>query len=329
MIPGNRWHWPAVLLAASLAGTNAAERPVPITALAFTPDGRQLLANAPGGLRGLATATGKTSLTVPLKLSKIADVKFSPDGRTLAVAGGVPGENGEVVLLSWPARTERARRGGFDDTVAALAWSPDGQRLAMASADDSAAVFALNDPGEPRKVFGLAGHSGPVLAVAFSPDGNQIVTASFDRTLRVWSAADGALARTFTHHTAAIHTLAFRPMRGDRAGRPAYCASGGDDRTVRVWQPAIGRMVRIIRGAAAGIFDVAWSPDGQRLYAAGADGMARVFDGESDQLLTEWRAGESWLYRIAISPDGATVATGDWSGEVRLWRVGAPAERVW
>ena len=103
---------------------------------------------------------------------------------------------------------------------------------------------------------------------------------------------------------------------------------GSQDKTVRVWQPAIGRMVRIVRAHAGAIFAVAYSPDGARLYSAGQEGIVRVIDGDSDQVLQQWQAHEDWIYALALNASGTMLATGDWKGKVKLWDLREPAPKL-
>jgi WD40 repeat protein len=161
-----------------------------------------------------------------------------------------------------------------------------------------------------------------VQAIAFSPDAQTLVTASVDRSLKVWSAADGRLIRSFGQHTDAVQALGFRPMSSDQSDAPPMCASGGDDRTVRVWQPTIGRMVRIVRRHEGPVLALAFTPDGRALFSAGQEGIVRRIDADSDAVLDECRTSFDWIYSLAISPDGRTLATGDWAGETRCWKVG-------
>ncbi len=64
-----------------------------------------------------------------------------------------------------------------------------------------------------------------------------------------------------------------------------------------------------------------YAVDGQTLYAAGADGMIRALDVQSDRIRRTWPAHEDWIYSLAISPDGKRIASGDARGTVKLWDV--------
>jgi WD40 repeat protein len=82
-------------------------------------------------------------------------------------------------------------------------------------------------------------------------------------------------------------------------------------------------MVRIIRQHRAPIFALAYATDGRSLFSAGKEGIIRRFDADSDTLLSEWPTHPDWVYALAISPGGSKLASGDWSGEVKLSEVPA------
>ena len=74
---------------------------IPITAMAFTPDGNQLLV---GGYHELLV-WDPTSATLVARVGNIPQrtfgLAFTADGSWLAVAGGTPGVSGEVRLIPW------------------------------------------------------------------------------------------------------------------------------------------------------------------------------------------------------------------------------------
>ncbi len=289
----------------------------PVTTLAFSPDGTALISNSDRRIDIRSPKDAAIQRQVPCGLQKITSIAFRQDGRVLAVGGGEPGVRGEVLLLSWPEGKVLHRLTNHTDLVTSVAFDAGGKRLGIASSDHTARIWQFKENTEPTSAFVLTGHAGPVLAIAFSPSGQSIVTASADRSLKVWSPADGHLLRSFSHHTEAIHAMAFRPRSADDAS-PVTCASAGDDRSVRVWQPEIGRMVRIVRRHEGPVFALAWSSDGGALFSAGKEGIIRRIDAASDTIQNQWRAHDDWIYALAISPDGAMLASGDWSGGVRL-----------
>ena len=324
-------------LAGCLLLCGAKPRTTPVTACVFSPDGSFLVVGHQDSVVLLSAADGAKRLTLPVKIARVSAVAIANDGNLLAVAGGVPGISGKVILWDMKQDASVADIGGFEDLVTSVAFGPDGRRLAIASADKSAQVYQLLDGGaRPERVATLAGHAGPVLSLVFSPDGATVVTASADRSLKVWDAVGGKLRHTLSNHTDVIRSLAARPAaRGREDGAvqerdPWSCASAADDRTVRIWQPGIGRMVRIVRRHDAPALALAYAPDGKTLFSAGVEGVIRIIDADSDQVLFEWTGHDDWIYNVAVSPDGKRIATGDWAGSVRMWEVRSNvATRAW
>jgi len=294
---------------------------VPVDAIAFSAEGDALVFNRHRSIQLHDLKSGKTT-GLKLDLPKITSVEFSADGQMLGVTGGSPGSEGGFVLIDWRNRKVALRRDAFADLATAIAFHPDGDRLAIAGSDRSVVAYSMADGvlGE-RPLHTLTDHSRPVLDLEYSPDGKLLVTASADRSLKVWNADSGELVRSLGNHTEIVHSVVMRPPV-EFAGRllPTYCASGGDDHTVRIWQPGIGRMVRIVRYHEAPIFALAWHPEGDRLFSAGKEGMIRMIDGDSDEILTKWKAHDDWIYSLAVSPAGKLIATGDWAGAVKIWK---------
>jgi WD40 repeat protein len=314
----------ALLLLAFIAGLFTRQaHAAPVVALAFSTDGAVLATASGRNVTLRDAATGRELKKFSCESERATALAFQPRGTLLAVGTGVPGEKGGVRLLDWRQHKWRGSIATNVDVLTGVAFSPDGKTLAATSADHSAVLYRIEDSGARlARAFALTGHSAAVQAIAFSPDGQTLVTASVDRSLKVWSATDGKLLRSFGQHTDAVHALAFRPVTPDRPDAPPYCASGGDDRTVRVWQPTIGRMVRIVRRHDGPVLALVFTPDGRSLFSAGREGIIRRIDADSDEVLGEWRASGDWIYSLAVSPDGRTLAAGDWSGAVRRWSVG-------
>ena len=288
----------------------------PIAALTFSPDGGQLISNGPRCLVVRSPVTGAEESQIACDLPKITAIAFH--GSKVAVVGGNPKERGAVWLMNWKTKEISARWNGLDDLATSVAFNHDGTRIAVGSADETARVLDVTDQTAVRELFALRGHAAPVLGIAFLPEGRAIVTTSVDRSIKVWSGGDGQLIRTFSQHTDAIHAIAVRPMA---SGVPTAVATVSDDRTLRVWQPEIGRMVRIVRGHDAAPFTVVYARDGKSIFTGGRDGVICRVDAESDAILEQWQAHEDAILSLAVSPDGNALASGDWSGKVKLWKV--------
>jgi WD40 repeat protein len=77
------------------------------------------------------------------------------------------------------------------------------------------------------------------------------------------------------------------------------------------------------------VFSVAFSPDGQTLAAASADGLTRLWSVRDPArpvpLGAPLTGPASYAYSVAFSPDGKTLAAGVTDGTVWLWNLTVPA----
>lgn len=296
----------AVCVALSVAGAVAADESAPqppITALAFSPDGKSLVVGSQAGLEIRPWPALKIARRLPTELVQIHDAAFAPDGSRLAVAGGSPSESGGVEIFAWPSGQRIARQEPHEDVVYSVRWRESGELL-TASLDRTVAVVSLSEPAVIRR---FAGHSRGVLAVACLPRSQYVVSAGIDRSLRVWNADTGERMRSLNNHTRAVVAAVLRPAQ--EIGSLPMLATAGRDTTVRLWQPTIGRMVRFARLDAVPL-DLAWLPGGDRLLAACSDGHVYVISADTAKVLANRPAVDGWAYSLAVSPQGNVAVAG-------------------
>ncbi len=278
-----------------------------VTALIVTPDGKGFLHGSQAGVVYRPFTSGAEE-GLATQLEHVHAFAFSPDGKTLAVAGGTPAESGTVELWSWPARKVLGRFEGHEDLAHDVVWLASGKVIATASADRTIRFW---DVADRQCTTTLTGHSGPVLALAVSPDGTLLCSGSADQTIRVWDAATGKLLRALNNHLGPVHSLSFRAPRDDV---PPTLASASTDATVRLWHPATGRLLRIIRHPAP-VYAVAWGHDGTCLYSGAKDGQL----GRLDPDAADPRAlalANGWIVSLAVCPCTGRLVAGDSHGRV-------------
>ena len=86
---------------------------------------------------------------------------------------------------------------GHTSFVFAVAAMPDGQRILSGARDKTVRVWLLD--GTLENTFEL--HTTTVRALVALPDNQHALSGSFDKTVKLFNVNDGAVLRTFTHHT--------------------------------------------------------------------------------------------------------------------------------
>jgi len=293
--------------------TPAPARPgAPVTAVAFSPDGKLL---ALGGYRAVTLADPQTGAVIQ-RLGGPADqvlaLGWASDGKRLAAAGGVAAVGGEVCLWDVPAagpwpppRVVRAH----EDAISALAWRPGTAEFATAAPDR---VVRLWDAGTGAPFQSLTDHVDGVLAVAFSPDGKWLATGSLDRTVKLYDAASRTRVNSFANPEG-VTAVAFSA----RSDLVVACA----DRQARVWPVRDGGIENPLRGHGEGdtLTSAAFSADGAWFAWGAANRRVRLWNGDVSGQRRELTDAADWVFSVALSPNGALVAAGAADGRAYLW----------
>ena len=253
-------------------------------------------------------------------------VRFSPDGRTLAVGGQEPVDEppGALVDLVDATTLERRRRIVLPPpaqpsifTVATPAFVGGGRHLLVLQTP-------IGDAPQPHalrridtRTGRLAGDpvelpAGSSYALAIADDRAFVTHPDEDVTLEIDTRRMSVLRR----HPAGGTYVAARPDG-------AAVALGSREGAVRVLDLASGR-TRLLPGTHRGeVSSLAYAPDGATVVSAGEDGSVRI-RGEVDERLAV-HAGT--VHALAISPDGGSLFTAGVDGQAFLWDL-ARADRL-
>ena len=242
-------------------------------------------------------------------VSPVASVRFSPDGKMLAVGGYQT-----VRLFDTASGKTIATLSGHADYVRSIALSPDGKLLAAAGGPPQrGGEIKIWDLQTQQLLRTLNGHKDCIYSVAWSPDGKLLASGSYDKMVKLWDAATGQIIKNLQDHIDAVFAVAFSPD-----GK--HLASGSQDRSVKIWDIATGQRLYTLSDSGDGLTSITYSPSGKQIAAAGYDKTIYVWDlGDSDgHLAHSLIADEDSILSLAWTPDGKTLITSSSDGSIRF-----------
>ena len=280
----------------------------------FSPDGTRLVSGFQDGtVRLWDVATRMELATLEGHTDRVTSVSFSPDGATLASAGGR--QDPTVRLWNVATQAQVAMLRGHRSEVRSVAFSPpDGATLASAGGGQDPTV-RLWDVATREMIATLEEHTGPVHSVTFSRDGATLASG----------AADGrVLLRLLESRNAAglsgHESLSSMALSSD--GR--LLASGYPDGTVTLWDAKRRRQIITLEGHTDRVSAVSFSPDGALLASAGGwrDPTVRLWNADTQKPVAALRGHTGEVTSVSFSsPNGALLASGSGDRTVKLWEV--------
>ena len=306
----------------------------PVMALAFVPSSREIAVGGYNEVMFWSADTGSLTRRIGQMPQRIQALEFSRDGKSILVAGGTPGEYGEVASVDLSNGKRTLVLDTFPDIVLSATFSSDGNRVATGAADGSVRVF---DWQSGKRLWVSKVHSDWVTSVSFSCDGKYVASASKDMTVKLYEADSGTLYTTYNGHNrqlgeyagqAPVYAVRFAPD-----SPLAYSAGGG--KWIQIWSPnqakadsgdagdmeerfaKESRTRYIAHGFEHEVFalDVR---DGL-VFAASADGVLKQFDLNTLKEVRSYRGPADWMYALCYDAVSHRVATGSYNGEVCVW----------
>jgi WD40 repeat protein len=290
------------------AAPEAYRATLPVTAVAFSPDGKDLFVGGYHEITVWNPENGQLIRRIGNVGQRTYAISFKPDGSQIAVACGSPGRLGEVRIYN-PASGELLRViAPTVDVAWDVQWSPQGDRLATCAADG---VIRLFDAASFAEQQVITSHSDWVFTVAWSPDGTKLASGSRDKTAKVFDAKTGELLITYSQHNASVRGVMFHPD-----GAEVY--STGSNNKVERWKIADGK-----RSKEVGVGGEAYKlvRQGDFFFVPTAEPRVRQYKAKEGDLVREFQEAKDWCLSVAVHEPTGRVAAGTFNGEIRLWQL--------
>lgn len=201
----------------------------------------------------------------------------------------------------------RLWRTTLPDYPMALAWSPDGSALLAVPATGEVLILAAED----AHVLGrYPGHAGGNLTAAWSPSAPLIATGGQDGQVRLHALDPATPARSFGPGRGWIEKLEW--------SSDGYHLAVGQGKKVHLLRPDLTPIFAWAAHAGT-VADLTWSSNGERVAVAAYTGLV-VWNKQTDQpeRTLEWDGSS---LKVAWSPNGTILASGDQTPTVHLWNL--------
>ena len=200
----------------------------------------------------------------------------------------------------------------------------------------------------------IKAHSGAATHVAYTANSQTLVTAGADATLKVWNASSNSLERTIELDDGPATSLAVfgtRALSGHANGQTVlwdietaakissfkrndaevwavtflgqtdrFAAASHDWKTA-IWDTASSTPVHIIEGHENSVQAIAYvmTARGPFLVTGGADKTAKLWNGDTFELMRSYSGHSDFVTTVSIAPDGRSVASAGLDGNIRIW----------
>lgn len=269
----------------------------------------------------------------------VSDLAVSLDGAYLATVG--PARKVGIFSIDGETMTLLYEFAGHTAAIDSVAFDPTDNYIATAGADHSVRLWSLLR--RPSLLF--EGHKNFVLSASFRPDSTQIATRDASGKLIIWdinqkiglrtTVANGPSTVNYspdgrwllsgysqTLYDATSGNKECGPFIGvtNSAFRPTeqLIATGGLEGKVRLWdyncKPAGDFFAESV------IWHVDFSPDGEEIITAGADGVARIWNRTTHQKLRSLEGHQNRaIFSARFDLSGTRIVTAGDDRTARIW----------
>ena len=259
---------------------------------------------------------------------EVTSAAISPDGSKIAV-GFITMQTMQRGIKIWDISRKKPRllfhnpemhAGSEGDKIITLAFSPDGKELASGGSTGDILLSEVNDSDG----HWLVKNSGrtKVKAVSFSDDGKEIMAILSDGSILIWNRtsvkrdrSSGIVVRIPPHRSKVV-SAALSPDG-------ALVASASDSKDLKLWNRTTASVDTTFTGFSKSIEFVTFSADNKKL-AALYDGTAKVWSLDNKM---ELFTGPGANF-VALSPNGAQLATASNGYRVKIWNVESPEDSI-
>ncbi len=280
----------------------ADDHPPVISALAFHPDGKFLVAAGDDHLvRVWDTVNEQIVATLTAHSDWVHAVSLLDGGtRVVTVAA-----DGKMIEWDWQRNQHRVLL-RVEHALMTLAVGPRGDQLVAAGFDSPIYVFDRKARSVTREIDC---DCGDIRALAMSPDGDLVAAGGRDGRLYMVSTHLGRIVQSYPAHERRLRAIVF-DATGDRV------ITGGDDRSLCVWDVGDGKEIMHLQSGSAKTMALCML-GADRVVSAGSDNQIRIWDLRLRSEVTRGTTHSGSITVLAVHEN--VLASGGFDAAVRVW----------
>jgi WD40 repeat protein len=242
---------------------------------------------------------------------------FSPDGKMLAISG-----YREILLTAMPEGNLIGRLPGRSMRLHSLSFTPDGKTLAAVGGDPAQSGEVQIWDVDTRKMrHSIIASTDTLFGGSISPDGKLLACGGADKSIRLYDLATGKELRKMDHH----EDWVFQTTFGVDSKR---LVTVGRDRAAKLIEVETGRFVENVNLLREALNAVTRHPKRDWVAVGGAERIPYLYRmdrpramriADDSTLIQKFERQDGPITALAISPDGARLAVGAETGDVRIY----------
>ena len=279
--------------------------PPNIWQVAFSPDGKQLLAMGEDNSLKVYDLS-PAFLTIPIPIGWTGGY-WSRNGEQIAFGY----EDGTVKIFNSETGAEELILSGHTDIPFWVEYSPSGDRILTCGYDQTAKIW---DAKSGKLLLTFNEHEDTVYNCAWSPDGKYISSNDWTKgNVFVWDSRSGDVLNNFTLHTKDINQTIWAP-------NSELLLSMGNYGEAWIWDSLTGDILVPLYDSSFNhnVLSGAWTNDGNRVYLVSDDGFVRVFDTQTGGQLQKFPTLNA-MGPIFLSPNGNRVVVSNSDGSLKVF----------
>jgi WD40 repeat protein len=289
----------------------------PVTAVLFTPDGKQIISAGRDGRLLIWDVGSKTAVVELLgKGDQLRSAVLTLDGKFVAAGN----EKGIVSVFDLESHKLIQTINADSDSILAVAFDSKGKMLITGGKDKQVKVWTVGADSSPKH---FEGSFDRIDSVAFSADDKKVYAGSSGTGIRIWRFSDAKAQDSRFQYNGEIYCIVFDKERGlIIAGGTAGNVNGLHDGKVKIWRYSDGKELlnfaphRLVTSA------VAVSNQNNILATASTtDSVIRLWDLSSGEPAGTLIGHSKGVNSVCFNDDGRLLASGGEDGTVKIWTI--------